>query len=707
MSQAEGWTFTGESVSVAAEEALTLVEEASFTIVDHRGDAVGYPAAGVFVGDTRICSRLVLTIAGQQVEPLASYAPTPYEAMFMGRVPTDPPLVVIRRLWAGRGLRADVQLRNYGPLELAVTVRYAVEGDFADLFAVKEGRARGEPTGSRPLNGGLWLGGDDDRRAAIVRPHPGAAIEGGRTGTITWEATVPARGEWSACLELAAVRAGQEIVPRHRCGEEPAASVPATRQRRWLERIPSLETNIVGLGQAFERAAEDLGALRIFDPHHPDEPVVAAGAPWFMTLFGRDSILTSMMALPLDPGLGLNIARTLARLQGRTWVKETEEEPGRILHEIRLGDGASLSLSDGYVYYGTVDATPLFVMLVGELWRWGVPFDELEPLLPAVDAALGWMVGPGDPDGDGYLEYERHTATGLVNQGWKDSADGVSFASGELPQPPIAVAEAQAYAYAAWLASADLAEAAGATTSAEERRVRADALRIAFNRDFWLSDPGVIALALDGEKRPVDAVASNMGHCLWTGIVDADRAGGVAACLAGPELFSGWGVRTLAPAMARYHPLSYHNGSVWPHDTAIAVAGLRRAGFPEEAMRVATGLLRAAVERDGRLPELFSGLGADEIATPVAYPASCSPQAWASASPLLLLRALLGLEPHVPHGRLELDPLMPRASDHLRLDGMPLGGTEIAIEVEGDTVAVQGVPSVLTVVHRAASAGPG
>jgi glycogen debranching enzyme len=403
------------------------------------------------------------------------------------------------------------------------------------------------------------------------------------------------------------------------------------------------------------------------------------------------------MALLIDPGLGLATAHVLARLQGTASDDRTEEQPGRILHEIRDGHGASLALDQGEIYYGTADATPLFVMLVHELWRWGVPLDRLRPLLPHVDAALDWVAGPGDDDGDGFVEYSRATPVGLENQGWKDSSDAINFAAGELATPPIALCEVQGYAYAAWQAGAALARAVGDDETGRRRSERATALRDAFNEAFWLPEQKAFAIALDGAKRPVDSVASNMGHCLWTGIVAPDRAAAVARWLTDPQLASGWGLRTLATTMARYDPLSYHNGSVWPHDTAIAVAGLRRAGFVDEALDLTAQLLSTSAACDFRLPELLSGLTPDDLSIPIPYPASCSPQAWAAAAPLLLVRALLGLEPDIPNGRVALDPHLPAGASYLSLDGVALGPGLTTIRVDGSAARIEGLPPAVAV----------
>jgi glycogen debranching enzyme len=518
-------------------------------------------------------------------------------------------------------------------------------------------------------------------------------------GTAWWEADIPARGEWSACLELAPIIDEQEVIPRYCCGQPVTEAEPHTRLREWQHLVPRVDSDISGLSPAIARAADDLGALRIFDPEHPGRPVIAAGAPWYMTLFGRDSILTSYMSLFFDPDLGLSVAETLARLQGTKLDPATEEEPGRILHEVRFASTASLALGSGEIYYGTADATPLFVMLVGELLRWGTPIERLHPLLPAVEAALTWMTDHGDADGDGYVEYSRQTAAGLLNQGWKDSGDGVSYADGRLPDGPVALCEVQAYCYAAWHAAAQLAQADGDTALATDRLQRAKELRVAFNRDFWMPDTQTFAIGLDGDKGHIDSITSNPGHCLWAGIVDDDKARGVVASLTSPEMFSGWGIRTLSTAMARYNPVSYHNGSIWPHDTAICAAGMRRYGFQDEASRVAIALLAAAGATDDRLPELFSGLSIDDFPTPVAYPTSCSPQAWASAAPLLLARMFLGIEPDIPSGTLGFHPALPEETKRLIVRGLPVAGFRVNVICDDALWTVNGLPEGIRVVE--------
>jgi glycogen debranching enzyme len=406
------------------------------------------------------------------------------------------------------------------------------------------------------------------------------------------------------------------------------------------------------------------------------------------------------MALIVDPDLALGVLQTLARFQGTDVDPRNDEEPGRILHEMRFGDAAGLSLGGGQVYYGTADATPLFVMLLGELRRWGLAREVVDSLLPSADRAMAWIEDFGDRDGDGYVEYRRSSDRGLANQGWKDSWDAIRCADGTLAVPPIALCEVQGYVYAAYLARAYFADETGDTATATRYRAKASDLKTAFNRDFWLDDRGWYAMGLDGAKQPIDALASNIGHCMWTGIVDEERAPLVAARLLSPEMFSGWGIRTLGESMTGYNPVSYHNGSVWPHDNAIIAAGLMRYGFVDEAHRVVMALLDAAAGQDHRLPELFSGLSRSDVRFPVSYPSSCQPQAWAAASPLLFLRIILRLDPWVPHGKVWLDPLLPPGIGHLRVDRIPLAGRRVTVDVTPDDVTVEGLPSDIEWVRR-------
>ena len=681
------WNFAGESVSIGGlGGTVTLVEGSAFCISDAAGNIEPGSAHGLFFRDVRIVSSLELRVNGRRPEPLAGRSTDPFAAVFVGR---SGGLLVVRRRYIGRGMREDVTVRNFGAEGAFAAIELRVDADFADLFEVKEGRvepddARDRTTEQRP---------DGDVVHQIKRGPVRRGVRFSGPSMTRLEVIVPPRGEWTTCLQVTPLIDDDEIQPRYLCGQPVERATPAERLQKWRREVPVVTTDHIGLAGAVGRSVDDLGALRLFDPDHPERTVVAAGAPWFMTLFGRDSLITSWMALIVDPDLALGVLQTLARFQGREVDPRNDEEPGRILHEMRFGDAASLSLGGGSVYYGTADATPLFVMLLAELRRWGLAPEVVDQLLPHADRALEWIDQFGDKDGDGYVEYRRLSDRGLLHQGWKDSHDAVRFADGEVARPPVALCEVQAYVYGAFLARAHFADEDGDAECADRYRSKASALKEAFNRDFWLPDRGWFAMALDDRKRPVDALASNMGHCLWTGIVDEDKAAIVASQLVGHDLFSGWGVRTLASTMVGYNPISYHCGSVWPHDNAIVAAGLMRYGFVDEAQLVVSSMIDAAASLDGRLPELFTGLGREEYPAIVGYPTSCSPQAWAAASPLLFLRTLLRFDPWIPHGKVSVAPAVPPQFGRLRVDGIPLAGSRVSVDVAADgSFEVEGLP---------------
>jgi glycogen debranching enzyme len=701
---AEPWTYSGEVARLGAPDgSVTLVEGASFCLSGGNGDVRTGGADGLFLHDTRFLSRLELRVDGAPLEALGVALEEPFSARFFGRAAplagaADSSLAVFRTRHVGGGLLEEVELRNYAPEHRTVVVELELDVDFADLFDVKEGRT--SRRGRRKLELGesvLRFGSELDGRTKTTavsfdRPLP-------RGGLARWEVELAPKEHWVLRFDVVASIDGAELEARYRLGASVESAAPARQLSEWRAAVPVVSTDHAGLATAVHRAAEDLGALRLFDPDHPHLAVVAAGAPWFMTVFGRDSIITAYMALVVDPELARGVLETLARFQGSRVDPASEEEPGRILHEMRFGGAASSSLAGGQVYYGTVDATPLFVLLLGELRRWGLAHDVVDALLPHADRALEWVDTYGDRDGDGYVEYERATPRGLANQGWKDSWDGVRYADGRLPTGPIALCEVQGYVYAAYLARAYFGEERDDAEAVDRWRSKAAALKEAFNRDFWLPEHGWFAMGLDGDKAPIDALASNMGHCLWTGIVDEDKAPSVAAHLLSPDMFSGWGVRTMAASMAAYNPVSYHCGSVWPHDNALIAAGLMRYGFVEEATRVIEGLLDAAATSGGRLPELFSGLGRDELSVPAAYPTSCVPQAWAAASPLLFLRTLLRLDPWVPHGRVWLAPVLPPSVHRLRVDRIPIGDDRLGVEVVDGVVRIEGLGAEVELVQ--------
>ncbi|MEZ2388149.1 glycogen debranching N-terminal domain-containing protein [bacterium RCC_150] len=689
-----GWNADTAAAPLSA--AVTLVEGSNFCISSANGDILPEYPHGVFYEDTRILSRWILTVNGQLLEPLATERKDPYRALFAARVPrsegvAESPLIVERLREVGAGIVEQITVRNYSgqPVECIVAVTF--ETDFADLFEVKEARIQRHWHETRKLDGdslvirGSW---QDVSKGVVIRGGSGAVV----AEAMTYRTTIPPRDHWSALLSVAPVVDGAGASAPHVRPEAEGLSPRDRRRQEWVAKIPVLQMGNHSIERTLRRSYDDLGALRIEDPKHPSRVVVAAGAPWFMTLFGRDSLWASTMALPVDPSLALGTLQTLAERQGSVVDPMSEEEPGKILHEVRLDVSSALALGGKSAYYGSVDATPLFLIVLGEVSRWGFAKDTIAALQPNADRALDWIRQYGDKDGDGFVEYDRLNDRGLINQGWKDSWDGINFADGTLAEPPIALCEVQGYVYGACLAAAWMAHDAGNLAQAAELRDRAERLKRQFNEQFWLPDKGYYAVALDRDKRPVDACASNMGHCLTTGIVDKDKAPLVVERLMSPEMFSGWGVRTLATDMGAYHPASYHNGSVWPHDNAIIQVGLMRYGFVSEAQRIATALLEAADFSEGRLPELFCGFSREQFAEPVPYPTACSPQAWAATAPIMLVTTLMRYDPDVSLRGVCLDPVLPASYGDLHISNAPVGDARITIDISGSEFSVRGLP---------------
>jgi len=678
-------------------DTVTLLEGGTFCLSNRHGDVPVGTSYGLFFRDARVLSRWELRVDGQVAESLSVESTEAFAAQFiLRRAPrsglVDSTLLVVRERLVADGLQETISLHNLDKESTVVSLELHADADFADLFAVKEGRAPVSGADMNVSDGELVLRSRSDhgRGLTVLATEDPVVVP----GSLNWRVLVPPGGRWQTEVLAQPTWSNRKVRNRIRRGGNIESSAPARKIEAWRDTATTVETDHAGLAQVLRQTESDLGALLIHDDDGRGRPFVAAGAPWFMTLFGRDSLLTAWMALPLDVGLSVGTLQRLAAAQGRRVDPLTEEEPGRIMHEIRRGP-ASADVLGGEVYYGTADATPLFVMLLAESWRWGADEEVVRSMLPAADAALAWVEEYGDRDADSFVEYQRATDRGLINQGWKDSFNGINDAAGHTAEPPIALCEVQGYVYAALLSRAELAEAMGEAGQAAQLRERARLLRARFAEAFWLPERGWYAVALDRGKRPVDALTSNIGHCLWTGIATDEHAAAVVERLSGAEMDSGFGLRTLATTMGAFNPMSYHNGSVWPHDTAIAVAGLLRyphvPGAVALAEHLATGLLDAATAFGGRLPELFCGFPRAQFAAPVPYPTSCSPQAWASAAPLLLLRSFLGLNPHVPNRRLSVSPRLPAEWGRIALTNLRLDGMTVHVEAEGKVVKARGL----------------
>jgi glycogen debranching enzyme len=700
------WTFRGEPVVRAgAGETVTLVQGTSFCIASANGDIGPGGAEGLFFEDTRFVSTWRLRLNKECPQGLAVLSRHPFAATFVlrgqpGPGLADSTLLLLRSQYVGNGMREDITLQNLGREPAECTLDFEVDADFAHLFEVKENRVQNNRERAVGVSDGVitfgFESGEVSRVLEVIFPVSTQLS----SGTASVHAVVPAAGEWHLSIEFHLKVDGEPIELSYRGDEPEERSAPATRLEAWEQSATRVRTGDKALNATFVQSEKDLGALRISDPEYPDRSVIAAGAPWFMTLFGRDSLITSMMTLVLDPSLAAGTLLTLARMQGRRVDTLSEEQPGKILHEMRRGLTAEADTRTGSIYYGSIDSTPLFVVALGELYRWGASVGVIDQLLPHADRALTWIDDYGDRDGDGFVEYQRATPRGLVNQGWKDSFDAVSFADGRLAEAPIALCEVQGYVYAAYLARADIAHGLGDLSMESHYRSRAAVLKAEFNEKFWLESEGYYAMGLDAHKRPIDTLTSNIGHCLWSGIIDDDKAGRAVERLCGPEMFTGWGIRTLARSMSNYNPVSYHNGSVWPHDSAICAAGLTRYGFLEEAQAVATGIFQAAEAFGGRLPELFCGFDRQQFPIPIPYPASCAPQAWSSASPFSLLQTtVLRLKPSVPTGVVACAASIPEMFGRLSVENLLISSARVSIEGAGKNATLSGLPANLRLIE--------
>ncbi|BCJ33539.1 amylo-alpha-1,6-glucosidase [Actinocatenispora thailandica] len=633
---------------------------------------------GVLSADRRILAELTVTLDGVEPTPLGYRLGAADEVTFtavarqLGDPGADPTVLVHRvRTVTADGLteRITVRSRAHAPVRTMLALR--VGADLAGLPAIKRGDRVPPAPPRRDADSTLRFAAPRQAGGVSLRIDvpPDEVLLDDDAARLGWQLTLDPGTRWTVTLRAT----GEGRSGPFRAAPAPPWSVPRVRSA-----APDLD-------RAIERGVADLAGLAMTDHDPSGDVFLAAGSPWFFTLFGRDSLWAARMLLPLGTELAAGTLRILARNQGRRDDPATGEAPGKIIHEVRDESGG-VDLPPRY--YGTIDATALWVVTLHEAWRWGMPAAEVRALLPALRAALGWLSGPADADGDGFAEYLDESGSGLVNQGWKDSPDAVQFPDGTLAAAPIALCEAQAYDHQAARAGAALLTALGdgadADTAARLTEF-ADRLRDRFRAAYWVSDAHgrFPALALDGAKRPVPVASSNLGHLLGTGLLDADEAAAVAHRLGAADLADTYGLRTLSADVAGANPLGYHTGSVWPHDTAVAVTGLAAEGHGALAARLAGGLLAAAPAFGHRLPELFAGTGRSEPV--LAYPASCRPQAWAAAAPVALLAAALGLRPDVPNGSLTVAPDPAFAAWFpLAVSGLRVAGAPLSIQVAAD-----------------------
>ena len=588
-----------------------------------------------------------------------------------------------KRLLAGGMLEERVRITNYAEVDEQVELTLELAADAADIFEVRGWtrvqRGRQLPIAARPDRVTFRYDGlDGGRRTTYVAfGEPAAVVEAvdpAEAGSVTagwirltWRWAL-ASGEtrelrwitWSTIDKAPATAGptgdqpdpGDSLFPPEPLlpADEVAASYHA-----WNRSVSEIRTDNELVNLAINRSTSDLRLL-INDGPGESERYMAAGVPWFTTLFGRDALIASFQALCVRPQLAIETLEVLASLQAVDDDPDRDAEPGKMLHELRTGEMARTGELPFRPYYGSVDSTPLWLILFAATYDWTGDRDRVDRLWPNALRALDWIDAYGDRDGDGFVEYERRTPRGLVNQGWKDSGDGIRNRKGQLAPTPIALAEVQGYVFDAKSRLAKLARMRGDEDLARRLEADAETLRRRFEESFWSEDQSFYVMALDGEKRQADAIASNAGHCLWSGIVSPDRARRVVDRLMAPDMFSGWGIRTYSSSQAGYNPIGYHSGTVWPHDVSLIAAGFKRYGRHEEANRLVGRIFEAAQHFDDfRLPELFCGFDRDHSPVPVPYPVACSPQAWAAGSLFLFLETMLGLRPHADRRELELE----------------------------------------------------
>ncbi len=680
--------------SRADDRTRALKQDETFALFDRYGDIqhIGIGEQGLYHAGTRYLSHFELSV--DQRRPLLLNSGVHRENRLLTVDLTTPDLYRDERLVLPKGtlhiFRAKLlwqgveyehlRVTNFGQDTAELSLDLAFAADYADIFEVRGMRRprRGRMLPTRLDRRSVRLGyrGLDGvtRETRIEFSRPPDRLSEQQAG-FDLRLEPHAQADLYISVGCLTGSAGEPPLDYAEALAEAERACEAERRQ-----APRLFSSNEQFNDWINRSAADLDMLVT---QTPEGPYPYAGIPWFSTAFGRDGLITALQTLWLQPGLARGVLSLLAATQAREDDPERDAEPGKILHEMRQGEMAALGEIPFDRYYGTIDATPLFVMLAGEYLRRTGDLDFIRALWPAIDAALGWMAGPGDPDGDGFLEYRQRSAKGLVQQGWKDSNDSIFHADGRPARGPIALCEVQGYAYRAWRLGAEMAAHLGLNDQASLLSQRARRLRQRFDQAFWCEDIGSYAIALDGDKQPCRVPASNAGHALYCGIAEPERAEVVARTLLSPAAFSGWGVRTIAAGVSRYNPMSYHNGSIWPHDNAIIAAGLARYDFKEAALRILTALFNASIFVDiNRLPELFCGFDRLPGQGPTLYPVACSPQAWAAGSVFMLLQAVLGLSFAMGKPQIRFQhPRLPDYIERLRIEGLRIGDAEIDLRL--------------------------
>ena len=672
-----------------------LKQDDLFGVFDMHGGCRGGEGGpdGLFFHDTRFLSGLSLRIGGMEPLVLGSVLRNDNRAMVVDLTNADfhhsDGDIWLQRdsIHVGRVkfLSADscyerIQVRTFCQISRTIPLEVSFDCDFADLFEVRgQKRAKHGTLSTARLDGRTvrftYLGLDKIERCTTVYFDPAPDCLDERSAR--WDMDLGGRGPMCVVMKIVctmdATKEGQPpLVPAYRAARRTCSG--RTRKRARITSSNALFNAVI------DRAGYDIDML--LTPRR-GALFPYAGIPWYSTIFGRDGLVTAMELLWAAPEIARGVLGELARTQATARDESADAEPGKIVHEMRDGEMAHLGEVPFGLYYGSVDATPLFIVLAGAYLTRSGDLQTIESIWPNITAALAWIDTSGDPDGDGFVEYQRKAGSGLANQGWRDSGDAIFHADGSMAEGPIALCEVQAYVFAAKAAAATMARALGDEALGVKLEREAEALRQRFEERFWLEDLGCYALALDGRKRPCRVLSSNIGHTLFAGIASAERAQRLATLLTGPDFFSGWGIRTIAVGEARYNPMSYHNGSIWPHDNALIAMGLARYGHKAAALKILDGLIEAAVHDEfHRLPELFCGFPRRSQVGPTSYAVACSPQAWAAAAPFALIAAVTGLELCHAGGAVRLDhPALPTMVEQLKISGLGVAGARFDLKL--------------------------
>jgi glycogen debranching enzyme len=688
------------SSALAEERTRVLKHDDTFAIFDPYGDmrTVGSSQQGLFQGDTRMLSRFELWVGSER--PLLLSSTVTEDNSVMAADLANPDLELDGRhvardsvhilrlacLWQ-KTCCVRLRLHSFASEPLRLPVELLFDADFADIFEVRgnprprRGRLLPAETGTDRVRLG-YEGLDRRRRAATLcfEPTPDRLT----SASARWDVQLEPGENRILRVAIACECDGDVREPLH---FEAARTAQVGALRSSSADACHIDTSSEQFNEWLNRSAADLHMMRT---ETPTGPYPYAGVPWFSTAFGRDGIFTAFETLWVDPSISAGVLRFLSATQASETIAEKDAEPGKILHETRTGEMAALGEVPFGRYYGTVDATPLFVLLAAAYLEATGDRALIEEVWPNIERALSWIERHGDLDGDGYVEYAPRAEGGLVNQGWKDSRDPISHQDGRLAGAPIALCEVQGYVHGAWCGAARMADALGRADAAETYRGRGEALRERFERDFWIEELGTYALALDGDKRPCRVRSSNAGHVLWTGTASPERAAQVCRTLMADDSFSGWGVRTLSARERRYNPMSYHNGSIWPHDNAVIAAGMARYGMRGPVLDIFRGLFDASTFIElHRMPELFCGFARRPAEGPTRYPVACAPQAWAAGAVYLLLQACLGVTIDGVGGAVRFDrPALPPFLDEVRITGLRVGQARIDLELQRHPISV-------------------